>query len=320
MNLKRLLTFAGGALLAVVVAGGVAYATIPDQNNVYRACVLKGVGQVRLIDKSLPSTNPMSHCTANETEVSWNQAGQPGPPGPQGTKGDPGPAGTNGNNGTDGKDGQSVTTAPEPAGRNCAAGGVQLTAVNGLSYVCNGERGPQGDRGPQGESGAQGPKGDQGATGPQGPPGPGGTGLTSLADLNGLPCTLPPTSTPGVVRVTVGPDPGGAISLKCDSGVAFTSLGLEVRAHCSGPLGLDCGHQTSITVGAPISQSCSVTSTSSSSPDVHDCSFTSPTGTVLQLTGTTPGSPIWGGACAGVTGSVCSITLTGNNMFVSLDY
>jgi len=150
MKGRRLFTAIAGAAVASSVAG-IAYATIPDQHNVYSACMLKGVGTIRLIDKSLPSTNLMSHCTDKETEISWNQAGHPGA------------------NGTNGNDGVSVTTASEPAGANCADAGVQLTAVNGASYVCNGERGPQGDRGPQGEPGAQGP------AGPQGPQGANGT-------------------------------------------------------------------------------------------------------------------------------------------------
>lgn len=166
MNGKRLLTTAAGVVLAAAIAGGVAYATIPGPGNVYSSCMLKGVGTIRLIDKSLPSTNLMSHCTDKETEVSWNQAGQPGPAGLQGATGDPGAPGTNGTNGADGKDGVSVTL--EPAGAKCADGGVQFIAVNGTSYVCNGERGPQGDQGPQGDSGAQ---GRQGIQGPQGPAG-----------------------------------------------------------------------------------------------------------------------------------------------------
>jgi hypothetical protein len=93
MKRKRLLTGAVGALLAAAIAGGVAYATIPGPGNVYSACMLKGIGTIRLIDKSLPATNLMSRCTDKETEISWNQAGQPGPPGAPGTKGEPGAPG-----------------------------------------------------------------------------------------------------------------------------------------------------------------------------------------------------------------------------------
>ena len=143
MKRKRLLTTAVGTLLAAAIVG-VAWASIPGPDNVYSACMLKSLGTIRLIDKSLPSTNLLSRCTDKEIEISWNQAGQPGPAGPQGAKGEPGAPGTNGTNGTDGKDGVSVTMASEPSGVNCAAGGVQLTAVNGVSYVCNGKAGADG--------------------------------------------------------------------------------------------------------------------------------------------------------------------------------
>jgi hypothetical protein len=163
-----LLVSAVGALVAGAIVGGVAYATIPGPDNVYSACMLKGTGTIRLIDKSLPSTNLMSHCTDKEIEISWNQAGQPGPAGPQGAKGDPGAPGKDGTNGTNGTDGVSVTTASEPAGANCADGGVQLAAVNGVSYVCNGPQGPKGDTGPQGTQGTNGTNGIDGKDGVSG--------------------------------------------------------------------------------------------------------------------------------------------------------
>jgi len=158
MKGRRLFTAIAGAVVASSVAG-IAYATIPDQHSVYNACMLKSLGTIRLIDKSLPSTNLMSHCTDKETEISWNQAGQPGPAGPQGVKGDQGAPGTNGTNGADGKDGVSVTTASEPAGANCSDGGVQLTAVNGVGYVCNGKAGADGKDGTNGTNGADGQDG-----------------------------------------------------------------------------------------------------------------------------------------------------------------
>ena len=41
------------AAAALLVAAGVAYATIPDANGVYTACRLKATGTIRLIDPSL---------------------------------------------------------------------------------------------------------------------------------------------------------------------------------------------------------------------------------------------------------------------------
>jgi hypothetical protein len=58
--------------------------------------MLNGVGAVRLIDPSLPSSNLMSHCTKVETKITWNQqgvAGAPGLPGPKGETGATGPQG-----------------------------------------------------------------------------------------------------------------------------------------------------------------------------------------------------------------------------------
>jgi hypothetical protein len=39
-----------------------AYASIPDGSGVYTACLLKNVGTIRLIDPTLPASNPISHC------------------------------------------------------------------------------------------------------------------------------------------------------------------------------------------------------------------------------------------------------------------
>jgi Collagen triple helix repeat (20 copies) len=148
------------ALLAVI--GGIAYATIPNSAGVYTACKLNSTGTIRLIDPSLGSGTPLGHCTSLESQITWNQQGQPGPQGlsgpagPQGPKGDvgpagpQGPAGTNGMDGApgapgaagkDGKDGTSVTVSDEPAGANCANGGAKLVSVSGTTYVCNGANG-----------------------------------------------------------------------------------------------------------------------------------------------------------------------------------
>ena len=138
--MNALLGHPGRRLSVLVVAGlavacAAAYATIPSSGNVYTACELTHVGTIRLIDPTLPSSSLMSHCTAFETQVSWNQTGQPGPVGPPGPKGDTGAPGTPGPQGPAGNDG--APGAPGPAGQ-------------------------------------QGPKGDTGATGPAGAPGSGG--------------------------------------------------------------------------------------------------------------------------------------------------
>ena len=79
------------------VAGGVAYATIPDTGGVYTACKLNALGTIRLIDPSLPATSLLSHCNATlETQITWNQKGTPGPAGINGTNGAVGPKGATG--------------------------------------------------------------------------------------------------------------------------------------------------------------------------------------------------------------------------------
>jgi hypothetical protein len=93
---RRWLLLVGAVLVVAAAGGGIAYATIPDAGNVYTACMLNGVGTVRLIDPSLPSSNLMSHCTKVETRITWNQQGQAGPAGPPGPKGDTGATGPQG--------------------------------------------------------------------------------------------------------------------------------------------------------------------------------------------------------------------------------
>jgi hypothetical protein len=68
---------------------------------------------VRLIDKSLPPGNLMSHCKpALETEVSWNREGQPGAPGATGQAGPPGEKGDKGDTGAAGADGATGAQGP----------------------------------------------------------------------------------------------------------------------------------------------------------------------------------------------------------------
>jgi len=116
---------AAAAIAVAALAGaGIAYATIPGAGAVYTACMLKNVGTVRLIDPSLPASKLMSHCTSLETEVTWNQQGQPGTPGAPGAPG------------------QGVVLGD--AGANCANGGASLTVGADTRYVCNGADGQDG--------------------------------------------------------------------------------------------------------------------------------------------------------------------------------
>ncbi len=92
-------------------------------------------------------------------------------------------------------DGKSVSVTTEPAGANCAAGGVKIQTGDGTpTYVCNGL---QGDAGGTGASGAT---GDSGATGATGGTGPAGQSVTVTTEPNGANCA------DGGVKVQVGGD------------------------------------------------------------------------------------------------------------------
>ena len=126
--------FAFATVAIFAVAGGIAYAAIPDASGVYHACVMKN-GSIRIIDPSTDQCRP-----SNETEITFNQKGQTGDPGAQG------PAGTNGTNGADGK---SPTVAPVAVGdSHCVAGGAAITDAAGhTAYVCSGQDGTNGANG-----------------------------------------------------------------------------------------------------------------------------------------------------------------------------
>jgi hypothetical protein len=117
MKRQTLLTALDGAFVASAIAGGVAYATIPDEAGVINGCYRTNLddqkGQLRVVD------DPAS-CRSNEMAIRWNQegpqgiqgiqgvrgiqgeTGATGAQGPKGDKGDTGPAGTNGTNGVSG--------------------------------------------------------------------------------------------------------------------------------------------------------------------------------------------------------------------------
>ncbi len=119
------------------------------------------------------------------------KAGPAGPAGPMGATGPAGPAGPAGLQGTDGRigppgangaPGESVTGASEPAGENCATGGIRLSVQDQVHYVCNGAAGPDGAMGPIGAAGPAGPMG------PAGPAGPAGDSVIGSSELPGSNC------------------------------------------------------------------------------------------------------------------------------------
>ena len=157
---KRL-TIAVATAAAVLAAGGIAYATIPSSSGVYTACVLKGVGTIRLIDPSLGTHSLLGHCTPLETQVTWNQAGPAGATGLRGTtgpQGASGPAGPTGPTGPQGPAGSFSVQTDSPAvgdysdygdvvvDVSCPVGQTAVTGVwtvqptfliGGVTYIAN---------------------------------------------------------------------------------------------------------------------------------------------------------------------------------------
>src|SRR5205814_8480076 len=64
---------------ALLVAGGIAYATIPDSNGVIHGCYQKNQGTLRVIDAGTAQT-----CSSSETALNWSQTGPQGAQGPTG--------------------------------------------------------------------------------------------------------------------------------------------------------------------------------------------------------------------------------------------
>jgi len=80
-----------------VVAGGVAYANIPDSNGMIQGCYKLNQGTLRVID-----TEKGEACLKSEAALSWTQTGLQGPAGPTGPTG---PKGDKGEQGTPGQPG-----------------------------------------------------------------------------------------------------------------------------------------------------------------------------------------------------------------------
>lgn len=87
------------AIVGALVAGGIAYATIPDSNGVVHACyhvnpqgTVDGSGNLRVIDPSSANKDG-SACKKDEKALDFNQTGPQGQQGPVGPTGPTGPSG-----------------------------------------------------------------------------------------------------------------------------------------------------------------------------------------------------------------------------------
>lgn len=123
MRRRDIVAAAAGAIVATVLAGGVAWAAIPGPSGVIQGCYDSG-GNVKVVE-ALP-------CPKGHTPFVWNQQGTQGPKGDTGEPGERGPAGLPGERGD--------TGAPGAPG-------------------APGEQGPQGL---PGQNGAQGEQGEPG--------------------------------------------------------------------------------------------------------------------------------------------------------------
>jgi hypothetical protein len=154
---RWLLTLRTGRALVVTtlvlgVTAGAAHAAVTPDPGIYTACKLNGVGTIRLIDPTLPTSTLLGRCTVFETQISWSKGatGNTGPEGPQGLPGPQGPQGT-----------------------------VGLQGPQGLT----GPQGIPGADGPDGADGQPGAAGQKGDTGPQGPKGDSGTSTEPLITI-----------------------------------------------------------------------------------------------------------------------------------------
>jgi hypothetical protein len=129
MTKRDLVAAAAGALAASALAGGVAWAAIPDSDGVIQGCYNSG-GNLKVV--------PELPCPKGWTSLPWNQQGPKGVPGADGVS-------------------PSVTQL-SPGDVHCPDGGAALTdAAGSTAYVCNGAAGADGQpfagtfRSPNGE-------------------------------------------------------------------------------------------------------------------------------------------------------------------------
>lgn len=116
MTKRDVVAVAAGALAASALAGGVAWAAIPDSSGVIQGCYSNG-GNLKVVSEP--------PCPKGYTSLPWNQ---------QGPKGDPGANGVS-----------PTVTQLSPGDANCPDGGAALTdAAGSTAYVCNGAAGADG--------------------------------------------------------------------------------------------------------------------------------------------------------------------------------
>jgi hypothetical protein len=139
---RRSRRLASTSIAIFAIAGGVAYAVIPDAGTgVYHACMHKNTGALRIIDPSL------QHCLPPETEIAFSEQGPRGAQGLQGPAGPPGAKGADGAPGKDGVDGNDGAPGKNGIdGKDGAPGkdGTSLNAIEDLNgLACTDHNGRQ---------------------------------------------------------------------------------------------------------------------------------------------------------------------------------
>jgi len=135
-------TLAAIVVTALVLAGGAAWASIPDASGVIHGCYPRPGAQtraLRVIDTDLGQA-----CAADETALSWNHQGLRGTTGAQGPAGIRGPSGPRGSAGPEGQVGAGSTDAwfaHDLSSRPAITGGLDLLqlVLPAGSYVIHGK-------------------------------------------------------------------------------------------------------------------------------------------------------------------------------------
>jgi Collagen triple helix repeat (20 copies) len=161
MRVPRLAAAAAAGALVCLVAGGVAYASVPDSNGAIHACYTRVSGALRVSDTGA--------CTSKETALSWNNVGPAGLT----WRGQWSPGSAYESRDAVVYQGSSYLALFASVGSTPPSANWMLLAAAGAKGDTGqpGATGATGPAGPTGPVGAAGPSGPVGATGPAGPTG-----------------------------------------------------------------------------------------------------------------------------------------------------
>ena len=126
MRMRSKVGLAAATAVAALIAGSIAWATVPDASGVIHGCYGKATGKLRVTDAANPKLRP---CSLREVAVDWSRQGATGAVGAAGATGATGPPGATGAHGATGDAGATGATGEQ------------------------GAKGDTGDTGPQGPAG-----------------------------------------------------------------------------------------------------------------------------------------------------------------------